>query len=299
MVRTTYWLAGIAVLGVMVGALCAMAEETNTEAMVPYLGVGTSPVDETLCRQLKLPEGVGLVIDYVDPDGPSAQALKQHDVLHKLGDQILVSHEQLAVLVRSSEPGQDINLVVLREGKENAVSVKLGSKPYTPLRAKAGLTLGLVPPSMDIFSSDRNWRFDANSIRDMHEKIRKQLEEAGKGSNFVDDIMKMMKQPFDDGSVRPVDTNISAHVHDSAYNITMRAATGDSGTYTVMEDGCTATLAVNGADSQFRVTDKDGKVLYDGPVNTDQEIAKLPETARKLYDKIAGTRKMFSKDTQI
>ena len=302
--RVTYWLGCLAAIGAIMGVLCVMAEEAGTEPdvgrTVAYLGVGTSPVDETLARQLKLPEGVGLVVDYVDPEGPSARALQSHDVLSRLDDQILVSHEQLAVLVHAAKPGQEVRVTLVREGLESTATVKLGEKPYTSLQRMHEGPFGFLPPSMDIFSSDRNWRFDANSIREMHEKIRRQLEETGKGSNFVDDIMKMLKQPSgEQGSVRSVDTNVSARIHDSAYNITMRAATGDSGTYTVVENGYTATLTVNGTDNQFRVTDPDGKVVHAGPVNTEDEIGKLPDQARKLYDKIAGTRKMFSKETQI
>src|SRR3989442_468480 len=47
-----------------------------------YLGISTVSADATLRTQLKLPEGVGLVVNYVAPDGPAHQAgIQLHDVL--------------------------------------------------------------------------------------------------------------------------------------------------------------------------------------------------------------------------
>src|SRR5687768_16620703 len=63
-----------------------------------YLGVACSPVSEVLRRQLKLPEGTGLVVDYVEPESPAQTAgIDPHDVLIRLNEQILVNPPQLAV----------------------------------------------------------------------------------------------------------------------------------------------------------------------------------------------------------
>src|SRR5829696_9143182 len=58
--------------------------------VVTFLGVETAPVSETLGSQLGLPKESGLVVIHVVPESPAASALKQHDVLVKLDDQLLV-----------------------------------------------------------------------------------------------------------------------------------------------------------------------------------------------------------------
>ncbi len=99
---------------------------------VAYLGVTTSTVasvGETLRVQLDLPKGVGLVVGYIDPEGPAAGAgIRQHDILFKLGDQLLINLHQLQTLVRMHEPGEEVQLTVVRAAKKQPIAVKLGEK---------------------------------------------------------------------------------------------------------------------------------------------------------------------------
>lgn len=91
-----------------------------------FLGVGTSPPPTVLSKQLGLHDGMGLVADEVVPDGPAAKAgLKQYDVLEKLDDQLIINFEQLAVLVRSHKPGDEVKLTVIHEGKPAVLTAKL------------------------------------------------------------------------------------------------------------------------------------------------------------------------------
>jgi len=79
--------------------------------------------------QLSLPVGVGLVVEVIDEGSPAAKAgLKQYDVLHKLNDQILVNLEQLAILVRTFKPGDEVTLTVLRQSKPTTLTAKLVEK---------------------------------------------------------------------------------------------------------------------------------------------------------------------------
>jgi len=91
-----------------------------------WLGVSTSSPAPALRRQLKLPEGTALVVDFVQPKSPAEQiGLRQYDLLLKLDDQLLINNEQLAVLVRLHKPGSEVELTVLREGERRTLSGKL------------------------------------------------------------------------------------------------------------------------------------------------------------------------------
>ncbi len=113
---------------------------------VAYLGVATSPVSKTLTKQLRLPDGVGLVVNYVDPEGPGKDALQAHDLLYMLEDQLLVNHPQLAVLVRMRKPADAVTLTVYREGKKQEATVKLGE---APVRARPVFPRGFWPDPND------------------------------------------------------------------------------------------------------------------------------------------------------
>lgn len=92
-----------------------------------WIGISTSPAAPALRKQLKLAEGMGLVVDFVEPKSPADQAgIKQYDLLEKLDDQLLVNSEQFAVLVRTFKAGDEVKLTLVREGKRQTIPVKLG-----------------------------------------------------------------------------------------------------------------------------------------------------------------------------
>jgi hypothetical protein len=87
-----------------------------------------------LRKQLGLPPGMGLVVDFVVPDSPAQKAgLVQYDVLQKLDDQLIINPAQLAVLVRSHKPGDEVKLGIIHEGKPVMLSIKLVEHELEPL----------------------------------------------------------------------------------------------------------------------------------------------------------------------
>ncbi|MGE5611259.1 MAG: S1C family serine protease [Bacillota bacterium] len=102
-----------------------------------FLGISTSPVPQVLRQQLKLQNGVGLVVDHVDSGSPAeAAGIKRYDVLQKLNDQLLVNAQQLSVLIRSFKPGEEVTLSLIREGKPTTLTAKLAEKDLPPLDAE-------------------------------------------------------------------------------------------------------------------------------------------------------------------
>jgi hypothetical protein len=87
-----------------------------------------------LREQLKLQKGVGLVVDFVEPKSPADEAgIKQYDVLHKFGDQLLINAHQFATLVRMHKAGDEVELTVIRQGEAKQVKVKLSEKEVMAL----------------------------------------------------------------------------------------------------------------------------------------------------------------------
>lgn len=92
-----------------------------------WIGISPSPAAPALRKQLKLADGTGLVVDFVEPKSPADQAgVRQYDLLEKLDDQLLINADQFAVLIRTFKPGDEVKLTLIREGKQQAFSVKLG-----------------------------------------------------------------------------------------------------------------------------------------------------------------------------
>lgn len=91
-----------------------------------YLGVNCQPLDKEEAALMHVDPGTGLHLSFVAPDSPAAAAgLLPGDVLLRLDDQILVNAEQLAVLIRTFDAGERVDLTVLRDGEELLLSPEL------------------------------------------------------------------------------------------------------------------------------------------------------------------------------
>ncbi len=93
-----------------------------------WLGLGVSKPDDMTTTQLPaLPPGIGFVVTHLDEGGPAEKAgVRKHDLLWKMGEQMLVNEGQLATLLRLAEPGEEVTVSIFREGKSLDLKVKLG-----------------------------------------------------------------------------------------------------------------------------------------------------------------------------
>jgi membrane-associated protease RseP (regulator of RpoE activity) len=224
---------------------------------VTYLGVAASPANELLADQLRLGKGTGLVVDFVEEDSPAAKAgIKPHDVLLKLNDQILVNPPQLAVLVRLQKPGDKVTLTLVREAKEQKVTAELTE---TERMVGGGLDDFFVRPVQPgtwlkmpdpwMTEPERRAAEDARA-----EAARRHLEEARRL-----------------GAIAPpgaAHVSVSAAMSDGEHNLT---------------------LTITDGEKHLVAKDKDGKVVFEGPVRTDEQRAKMPPQIRKKLEKMEAT----------
>ena len=244
--------------------MSAPAEKVN----VTYLGVVTGPVDRTLSSQLGLPRDTGLVVGNVMKTSPAAELLKRDDVLTKLDDQILIDTRQLRALVRARKEGEEVKLTLLREGKEMSVKVKLGTYEI-PKGDNAFFDRGGGTGAADwqSFMTPENIQGlarlhglpgmgdgNARDVLRMIEHERGQIfagpgvriiARAGKGSTILDLPKSNISYADDDGS-------IDIRVDDGKRSLTVKNAKGE--------------------------------VAFSGPINTEEERAKLPAEVKKRLE---------------
>ncbi len=90
-----------------------------TPPLRPFMGV--RPGDAA--------EGGGLVISRVFGNSPAATAgMESGDVLLRFGDRAIDSPRDLSVALRESEAGQEVVLLVLRDGEEVELTIELGGR---------------------------------------------------------------------------------------------------------------------------------------------------------------------------
>ena len=135
--RHRTWLFATGVL-----AAAAVAARADGPPPVAYLGIAAQSADPAASSAAGLPEGVGLTVTFVEPNGPAgiAHAVRAGDVLHKLDDQLLVNAPQMVALVQLHKPGDTVTLTVNRDGRPARVTLKLGERrrPAAPPTATDG-----------------------------------------------------------------------------------------------------------------------------------------------------------------
>jgi hypothetical protein len=189
----------------------ATRDEAPQTRVVPFLGTATIEATPRQRAAAGLPEGIGLAVEHVLEGSPAdLSGLKPKDVLHKLGDQILVNDPQFRVLLRTFRPGDEVRLTVLRDGQPRPVSVRLGERR---------VPVGDVPAR---------------------------------------ELMRWMLMPPDAGTVTGL-LEFTANYEDDRHVLV---------------------LACDAQGKRLLVKDKQGKTLFDGPVNTEAQRQSVPEVVR-------------------
>jgi hypothetical protein len=207
---------------------------------VAFCGIGTSEVPAVLTNQLRLTPGMGLVVDFVDAGSPAETAgVKQYDVLTKFNDQVLVNADQFRVLVQIRQPSDDVKLGLIRQGEPKTVDIELGQK-----------------------------------------EIDVEVGAAGNEANPFGQQYRVGVTPNGDVRVqRPwVDAPRGGGAAAVAVNGAKRVATWT-------DDQQTVNLEQDGNRMLLSVTDRAGKDVFRGAVETEEQRKSLPPTvARKLTD---------------
>jgi len=240
--------------------------ENGPKEPVTFLGVETSEVPHVLSEQMGLPRGFGVVVDYVVPNGPAAAAgLQASDIIRMLNDQQIVDPSQLGKLVRSFTEGTSIDLTLLRKGKEVKVSVKLGKKD--------------VPVGRGPFGFEQEWNFDdldkmkfdfkTPDMTAVREAVARAKDQAMRARDEAQRAVRGLRiVTTDDGLTKS--TRI------------------DLGKATITFSDDQGELKMESIDGKKMLTAKDaqGKVLFNGPIDTDAERAKLPANVRQRFEKL-------------
>jgi serine protease Do len=230
---------------------------------VTFLGVATSPAGSAMADQLELPKDTGLVVTMVMPDSPAAGVLKQHDVLVKLDDQLLIEQRQLAVLIRNHKEGDEVTLTYIRGGKMNTAKVKL-AKHDAPKLAMMG---------PEAFFHAQHLPFNGG-------------EDAlpGMGREDMDRVLSLMDHGEPEGpGQRTLNVQIDREAGSGMRHTTVN--TSNSNMVFSDEQG-SLDLTIKDGKKTLVAKNAKGEQLFSGPVNTPEERKAMPADVRGRLDKL-------------
>jgi membrane-associated protease RseP (regulator of RpoE activity) len=96
----------------------------------PFLGVSFQMVTAELAEQENLGADQGAWVTQVVPGSPADEAgLQEGDLIQRVDDQPVDEKHPLLGLINSHQPGDQIDLSVLRGRRELRVEVELGTRP--------------------------------------------------------------------------------------------------------------------------------------------------------------------------
>ncbi|HVM46379.1 MAG TPA: PDZ domain-containing protein [Candidatus Acidoferrum sp.] len=291
-------------------AVSAAAPEQESDAETPashgrgWLGVGVEEASEALASQLNLAPGVGLVVTYVTPDSPAAKAgLQMNDVLVEFEGQPLVHPQQLRKLVQVRKEGDKVELGFYRGGKKQTVSVTLGKAPagYGLLEDGEALRgdLAGLRRQFRAWPMGDAWRDAMNAYRDqmghmkidrskVEEEVRRSMEQARAAAeialrystNAASSAVASVLKELQHSGLMP-DNNASVTVRSSGDKVRSVVKADESGTYVI----------VSNPKPRLTAHDKDGKLLFDGEIDTPEQRAKVPpevwQKVEPMLDKLA------------
>ncbi len=284
-----------------------IAPTTHTEKAA-FLGVATSPASATLRAQLSISRGMGLVVDLVERDSPAdAAGIQVHDILQKFDDQILVNAQQLAVLVRSKKPGDEIKLSLLRGGKTQTVTAKLVEKEVTVLEeldeprltgSNAPLPENLAPDKIlqnlppnnsaaSLFTINPDGSFAKRSVDDQND-ITLTRDKDGKETLLVKDRQDHIlyqgtaeKADLEPDVMKKVRALQQPNQQAAFHATTSAAADGGPATprtlsATRVDDKYQITLSSEGHGYHVLAKDLQGGKVFEGPADGDADFKAMP-----------------------
>ena len=240
--------------------------EQESKEPITYLGVETSDVPRVLSAQMGLPRGFGVVVDHVAANSPASTAgLQPNDIIKMLNDQIIVDPSQLGKLIRSFADGTTVNLTVLRKGQELKLTVKLAKRD--------------VSSNHNPFGSNKDWRFDdlgemdfnfqmpdMTAIRDVVQRAQAEAMRAGEEARKAASRFRIVTTDDDSTKLTKVDLG--------------------KATISFSDEHGELKLERVDGKKMLTATDADGKVTFQGPIDTDEQRAKIPANVRERVEKL-------------
>jgi hypothetical protein len=258
---------------------------------VAWLGLATEESSEALAAQLGLQAGEGLLVTYVATNSPAARAsLQKNDLLVEMEGQKLVLPAQLRKLVQMRKEGDEVVLGYYRGGKKHETTATLG-------KTKVGLGLIGDSGSLDDVKQLHVQLKDLASMGGQNERMRELHESLAREGVDRENIQIEVRRGLD--QAKKAIAEAMAQVHEGRHSthaahqaleelahsgvevdkdatVTIKSRNESVRTMVKTDDGGTYVIVAN-PKKRLTAHDKDGKLSFDGEIETNEQQQKVPK----------------------
>jgi hypothetical protein len=195
-----------------------------------------------------------------------------------LNDQILIEPSQLRRLLQTFPEGTEVTLTILRKGKEQKITNKLAKKEV-PQRHS------MIP------GGNHDWHWDFDETGDLGEQMQELKEQLKDQLGDTRGIIRGAVMQAHDAARRARDDarRAAGEIHIlSRDNGALKATNIDLGNAQIVLSDDKGELRLENVDGKKLLTIKDpqGKLVFSGPVETQEDLDKLPAAVRERYEKL-------------
>jgi len=248
---------------------------------VTFLGVETAPVGRTLAAQLGLSADLGLVVVRVMEGSPAASLLKEHDVLTKFDDQMLIDTRQLSVLVRARKEGEEVPLTLYRAGKELTFKAKLGQREMPKFAGPESMLPPGAEPGMPFFDEECFGPRSPGPASGFRPKRMNLRQMPGMGPEEVQNVLRMIGRERHSWFGAPP---VQFFRHDEDKGSTMLNLA--EGNFLFSDENGTVEVQASEGKRELTVKNPKGEITFQGPIKNDEDRKKLPPEVMDRLHKI-------------
>ncbi len=228
-----------------------------------------------LAAHLGLKPGAGIVVQALMPNGPAAKAgVAVYDVITHVADHPVESVLDLTRQVATHQPGESIRLKLIHHGQPSDISVTLSTRPgglaSQPAHPLDQLNLDDIPKDL----ADRIRRAIQDNLGDIDLQAQQgAAETAPQIQDAMREMKKRMQQPLEERDAAQAAGEPKIEVQQGA-------------AVRLMDELGSIELKSNKGGKEVTIRDKENKITWSGPWDTEQDKAAAPPDVRQRVERL-------------
>lgn len=279
-----------------------------------WMGIVPTPVPEALVAQLELNGNPGILVRSIGPNSPAKKAgILPYDILLQVNGKPIRAAEDIIKSISDNKPGDSVDVDIIRGSKRQTLKVPLEKRPENLAKVDGIMSEGNVNdqnPSGEksdaklasrlktkILPLVKSQNIDkltpdlARKLQELQDKLIDETTSFNEDLDNMDEQVKQLVMPLLKQGVPKVRSHLSQLqdiLDEVENNPGVRNLTHSASNAVINIRDNEGSIHLNKTNDSTTVSVKDstGKVLYDGPYNTDEDKSKVPTEVRQRLDKV-------------